>query len=131
MPYVPPKDANNQLKDSIADIKARNGSPPWRERVAATERFRIVLLCWPQEFAHRQHHHPRADETFIICEGQARFIFDGGPEIVAGPGDVLFAPRGVAHDVTAVGEEHLLMFAIVTPNEPDDEVKGLKGKYQA
>lgn len=120
MPYVAPEDANNRLIDSLVDIKARNGLPPWRERILATERFRMVLLCWPPGHHYPKHHHPRADESWLICEGSVQVIFDDGREMIAGPGNILFAKKGVAHDMTAVGKEPLLMIAVVTPNEPDD-----------
>lgn len=126
MPYVSPKDANNKLQESVADIKDRNKSPPWRERIAASGHFRIVLLCWLPGQAHKLHHHPEADEIMIIWEGKARFIFDGKTEIIGEPGDVLVAPVGVAHEVTAIGDKPLLMLAIVTPNRPNDEVQGLR-----
>ena len=123
MPYIAPEDANNRLIDSLTEIKARNGPPLWRERVLATERFRMVLLYWPPGFHHPNHYHPRADESWHICEGQVKVIFDGEKEMIAGPGSILFAKKGVAHDMTVVGDEPLLFIAIVTPNEPDDEVK--------
>jgi len=122
MPYVAPKDANNKLIDSLADIKARNGTPPWRESVLATERFRMVLICWPPGHHHPKHYHPRADESWFICEGQVQVVFDNGSPMVAGPGSILFAEKGIAHDMIAVGNEPLLMIAVVTPNELDDEV---------
>ncbi|MFQ6094574.1 MAG: cupin domain-containing protein [Candidatus Bathyarchaeia archaeon] len=122
MPYVVPEEANNRLIDYVEEIKARNGSPPWRERALATERFRMLVHCWPPGFGHPKHYHPRADEIWYIYEGQLKVIFDDGPEIVAGPGSVLFAKKGTAHDMVAVGKDPLVMLVFVTPNEPDDEV---------
>jgi len=123
MPYVATEEANNRMIDYIADIKARNGPPPWRERVMATERFRMVLLCWPPGHNFPKHWHPNADESWIICEGQVKVRFDEGPEMTAGPGALIFARKGVTHDMTVVGKEPLLMIAIVTPNEPNDELR--------
>jgi len=122
MPYVAPEDANNKLIDSLAEIKARNGPPPWRERVLATERFRMLIHCWPPGFGHPKHYHPRADEIWYVLEGQVKVIFDDGPAGVAGPGSVLFTKKGTAHDIVAIGKDPLVMIVFVTPNEPDDEV---------
>jgi len=122
MPYVDPREANNRLIDSLEEIKARNGSPPWRERMVATERFRMVLLCWPPGHHHLKHYHPRVDESIFICEGHVRAIFDDDQEIVAGPGSFLFAERGVAHDMIVIGERPLIMIAVVAPNEPNDDI---------
>ena len=123
MPYVSSEDANNRPVDSLEDIEARNGPPPWRERVAATERFRMLLLCWPPGHHHPRHYHPRADESWYIIKGQVGVKFDDEPEIVASPGSFLLAKRGVIHDMTATGNQPLVMIAIVTPNQPDDEVQ--------
>jgi mannose-6-phosphate isomerase-like protein (cupin superfamily) len=123
MPYIAPKDARNKFVDSLSDINTRNDSPPWRECVAATKRFRMVLLCWPPSYHYPKHYHPRADESWVICEGQVRAIFNDGAATIAGPGSILFARKGVIHDMTTVGNEPLLMIATVTPNELDDEIR--------
>ncbi len=43
-----------------------------------------------------RHVHDREDETFIVTEGEITY-FIGENMIKAYPGDVVFAPRGVAH----------------------------------
>ncbi len=122
MPYVAPEDANNKLIDTMDEIKSRKGSPPWRERVLATARFRILIHCWPQGFGHPKHYHPRADEIWYIYEGQLKVTFNEGPTLIASQGSILFAEKGIAHDMVSVGKEPLVMLVFVTPNEPDDEV---------
>lgn len=42
------------------------------------------------------HVHHTSDETFYILEGRIRFLI-GGQVHDAGPGDVVFAPRGIPH----------------------------------
>lgn len=42
------------------------------------------------------HVHQREDETFVVLEGEVDFEVGGRP-IPAGPGTVLFGPRGVPH----------------------------------
>lgn len=42
------------------------------------------------------HVHHTSDETFCILEGRMRFLI-GGQVYDAGPGDVVFAPRGIPH----------------------------------
>ena len=122
MPYLPTEEANNKLLETIQEIKARNGSPPWRERVLATPRFRLLVHAWQVGFGHPQHYHPRADEIWYILEGQLRVTFDGGEPVVAGTGGILFAKKGTRHDMASVGEKPLIMLVVVAPNEPDDEV---------
>jgi len=122
MPYLPPREANNKLLDTVQEIKKRNGSPPWRERVLATERFRMLVHCWAPRFGHPKHYHPRADEVWYICEGQLEVTFNDDVTLVAGPGSVLFAKKETAHDMLSVGSEPLVMLVFVAPNERDDEV---------
>ena len=122
MPYVAWEDANNKLIDTLEEIKARNRDQVWRERVLATERFRMLVLCWPPGFGHPKHYHPRADEIWYIHEGKLKVIFNDGKPMVAGPGSILFAEKGTMHDMVSVGEKPLLMFVFVAPNEPEDEV---------
>ena len=122
MPYVAPEDANNRLIDSLEEVKTRNGNPPWRERELATERFRMVVLCWPPGFVYPKHYHPRADEFWLIQEGGIRVSFDEGPAKEAGPGSVLFAKKGTVHEMANIGKDRLIMIAVVIPNEQDDDV---------
>jgi mannose-6-phosphate isomerase-like protein (cupin superfamily) len=42
------------------------------------------------------HIHEHEDETFVVLEGEHVFQI-GDREITAGPGDVVFGPRGVPH----------------------------------
>jgi len=122
MPYVPPEEANNKLIDTLHEIRARKGSPPWREKVLATPRFRMLVHCWPAGFGHPGHYHPRADEIWYVIEGELTVSFDGGEKIVAEPGSILFAQKGTIHDMKSSGKVPLVMLVFVTPNEPDDEV---------
>ena len=122
MPYVPPEEANNKLIETVKEIKARKGSPPWREKVLATPRFRMLIHCWPAGFGHPKHYHPRADEIWYILEGQLKVSFNNGEPIVAGSGSILFAEKGTSHDMESVGKIPLVMLVFVAPNEPDDEV---------
>jgi len=122
MPYVAREDANNKLIETIEEIKARSLSLQWRERVLATGRFRLLVLCWPSGFSHPTHYHPRADEIWYIYEGKLKVSFNEGPTLVAEPGSILFAEKGTTHDMISVGEDPLVMLVFVAPNEPDDEV---------
>ena len=61
-----------------------------------------------------------------MLEGCATFRFaDGRDEVTAGPGTILFAPRGVAHEIAVPGPDPLILLVSVTPNEdaPDETVE--------
>jgi len=50
------------------------------------------------------HRHPTYDETHIICEGRYECRL-GDARLALGPGEMLFAPRGVPHSVKSVGPQ--------------------------
>jgi mannose-6-phosphate isomerase-like protein (cupin superfamily) len=56
--------------------------------------FSIVEEFYPLDTPLHIHH--SHDELFYVLEGEHVFTV-GGTELQAGPGDVVFAPRGVAH----------------------------------
>ena len=122
MPYVSPKEANNNLIETINEIKARKGSPPWREKVLATPRFRLLVHCWPPSFGHVGHYHPRADEIWYVLEVRLKVSFNTREPTIAGPGSILFAEKGTSHDMKSVGKKPLMMLVFVAPNEIDDEI---------
>jgi quercetin dioxygenase-like cupin family protein len=62
------------------------------------------------------HRHTREDEAFYILEG--RFTVLLGEEIVeVGPGDFVFAPRGIAHGWTNDGDTPAYALALIAPSD--------------
>ena len=60
------------------------------------------------------HIHPRQEERFEVVAGNMRFRM--GPEsVVAGPGDVVVVPAGVAHDFANAGDTDALVRVEVRP----------------
>ena len=57
------------------------------------------------------HVHDHEDEVFLIRRGKIRFVVDGR-ETIAGPGETVFGPRGLAHSWEVFGDE--MVDAIVT-----------------
>jgi quercetin dioxygenase-like cupin family protein len=62
------------------------------------------------------HIHTREDETFHIQSGRFEG-FLGDQLFEAGPGDAIFAPRGVPHAWRCVSEDGGQMLLLVTPGE--------------
>jgi mannose-6-phosphate isomerase-like protein (cupin superfamily) len=118
MPYVAPEGALNLRAVDLAALRREAGAPPWRRPLAGTSATRWVLSEWPAGFTAPAHHHPYADEAFLVLEGRADFRFDDAPDVIAaGPGTFLVAPRGLAHQIAVPGPEPLLLLVSVTPNE--------------
>ena len=118
MPYVGPEEAINARTIDVAAIRREMGSPPWRRAVVATGNARWVLWAMAGGYVQPAHRHPRADEVFQVLEGCATFRFgESRDEVSAGPGTILFAPRGVAHEIVVPGPDPLILLVSVTPNE--------------
>ena len=60
------------------------------------------------------HVHPRQEERFEVVAGTMRFRM-GRERIVAGPGEVVVVPAGVAHDFANAGESDALVRVEVRP----------------
>jgi quercetin dioxygenase-like cupin family protein len=126
MPYVAPSEAVSAGPADLAEIRRAMGQPPWRRPLVATETTRWVLWAMPAGFRQPPHWHPRADEVFHVLDGRAVFRLGGsGGEVVAGPGTVLHARPGEAHEIAVPGPGALLLLVSVTPNEdaPDETVE--------
>lgn len=60
------------------------------------------------------HIHHREDETFQILEGEYEFMVGGKP-ILAKPGTTLFAPRGIPHTYSYVGQTSGRLMTVIPP----------------
>lgn len=76
-------------------------------------RLTIVEVTDPPHSSAPFHVHYHDDETFWILEGGATFDV-GDQTFEAGPGDVVFGPRGVRHRYS-VGPDGLRVLFIMTP----------------
>lgn len=60
------------------------------------------------------HVHSHEDESFYVVSGELEFMVDG-VALGAGAGDLLFGPKGVPHNFTAVGDEPARVICITSP----------------
>jgi mannose-6-phosphate isomerase-like protein (cupin superfamily) len=60
------------------------------------------------------HVHDREDETFVLVTGRCRFHL-AGREMLRGPGETVFVPRGTEHTFQVVGSEPCRHLVILTP----------------
>lgn len=61
-----------------------------------------------------RHIHEKEDETFVMISGKCR-VWMAGTEIIAGPGESVFIPRGTSHTFKVVGDEPSRHLVILTP----------------
>lgn len=73
----------------------------------------IIEVTEPPNAAAPLHVHHAEDETFYILEGEVAFELDGERR-AAGPGDVVFGPRGVPHRYDVGGDGARMLF-VLTP----------------
>ncbi len=64
------------------------------------------------------HHHSNSDNLYYILEGEASVLCEG-KEVTAGPGEVVWIPRGEKHDVVNIGKGELRLIEVKTPAESD------------
>jgi mannose-6-phosphate isomerase-like protein (cupin superfamily) len=60
------------------------------------ELFRAELIVQPGSYIVRSHIHPNQEERFVVLEGRYGWAI-GAERGVAGPGETLVCPKGVAH----------------------------------
>ena len=117
MPHVGPDDARNDRALDLTALAAAAGPGTWRERLIADGGTRWVLLSWEPGTVTVPHRHPHASETFLVMEGRLGARIGDEPEVEAGPGTLLFAPRNATHALRAIGDGRLLLIASVAPNQ--------------
>lgn len=126
MPFVSVAEALNHTLVDVGGPDVQAGPIRRRVPLVGSDALRVVFLRMPADGEpHPPHHHPRADEVMLIMEGRATFTVGDEPSFVAGPGSLVYAPRGVVHHMRATGPEPVAWLTIVTPNEdaPDESVE--------
>lgn len=66
------------------------------------------------------HVHPTTDEAFYVAEGQAAFRL-GDREVSAGPGSLIFVPRGTVHTAWNSGDVPTRGVIIISPGDVEHE----------
>ncbi len=126
MPFVAVDEAQNAtVLDTVGALREL---VPGRQRalLVASDALRVVLLRMEEhEEPHRPHQHPEADEAMLVVEGRGTFTVGNEPGFVAGPGSLVYVPRGVVHRIQVAGPEPLAWLSIVAPNQdaPDEAVE--------
>ena len=77
-------------------------------------RFALVQhLFAPRALAAPMHRHSREDEYTYVLEGRIGAVL-GGEEFIAGPGDLIFKPRGQWHTFWNAGDERAAVLEIIS-----------------
>jgi quercetin dioxygenase-like cupin family protein len=73
----------------------------------------------PRVLAGPLHYHTREDEYSYVLEGRLGALL-GDQEVLAGPGDLVFKPRGQWHTFWNAGEETTSILELITPAGLED-----------
>jgi quercetin dioxygenase-like cupin family protein len=90
-----------------------------RSRITAADTLgRLAVMDYraPAGFSPPRHIHRNDDELFLILSGHIVLWTEAGSRI-AGPGDWVLLPRGIAHSWSAYGDDGVHFQIIVTPGE--------------
>ena len=78
-------------------------------------RFAVVQhLFAPRALAAPMHRHHREDEFSYVLHGRIGAVSDG-VELLAGPGDLIFKPRGQWHTFWNAGDEPAAVLELISP----------------
>lgn len=78
-------------------------------------RFTISTVITPPDSGPPLHYHLHEDECFHVQEGRTAFFVDGKWQ-EAGPGAILFMPKGTVHTFKNVDNKPNRMLVITTPS---------------
>jgi mannose-6-phosphate isomerase-like protein (cupin superfamily) len=73
----------------------------------------------PHVLAGPLHHHTREDEYSYVLEGRLGALL-GDQEVLAGPGDLVFKPRGQRHTFWNPGDTPTRILELITPSGLED-----------
>ena len=100
-----------------SQIAAPTDDGRFRRMVVQQARVRAGLLRYAAGDTVPEHAHRESDEVFYVVSGHPTFVIDGRP-IVVEPGSLMHVSAGEVHGIV-VGEEPLLLMAVVSPNLDD------------
>lgn len=79
--------------------------------VVEGERMQVGLITLRRGSPARAHSHPNEQWTYVL-KGRARVSVGGGPEMLAVPGSLIYAPANVEHWVEALPDEDVVFFTV-------------------
>ena len=85
-----------------------------KSTVFESDRLLVGLNAFEPGQAHALHAHAGMDKTYLVIEGEGRFLLDGR-DLPMAAGDMLVAPDGVPHGVRNTGAARLLVLAMLAP----------------
>lgn len=70
------------------------------------------IVTFPPKSSMGYHVHNGETETYVILSGKGLYS-DNGTEVIVEPGDVTYCPSGEGHGLENIGEEDLVIIALI------------------
>lgn len=107
----------NNLHESLEDIIAEQGDPPWSHRLVDSDHIMSMLICQAPGTENDRHYHLQ-DEWWIILQGEIDWEMENSDQVLeAKAGDIIFAPKNHFHLIKPKGSEKTVRLAISHPQE--------------
>jgi mannose-6-phosphate isomerase-like protein (cupin superfamily) len=103
--------------------KATEKNNDFRQVLFTSKHLQLVLMCLLPKEEIGNEVHANVDQFFRIEVGEARFVFNGKEEHIAGAGDAVVVPAGTYHNViNASATKPLKLYTIYAPPNHRDGV---------
>jgi mannose-6-phosphate isomerase-like protein (cupin superfamily) len=113
--------------------KATEKNNYFRQVLFTGKHLQLVLMCLLPKEDIGNEVHANVDQFFRIEVGEARFVFNGKEEHIAGAGDAVVVPAGTYHNVinTSATKPLKLYTIYAPPNHRDGVVHRTRGDAEA
>jgi mannose-6-phosphate isomerase-like protein (cupin superfamily) len=85
-------------RDDAPEIDAPEDAVAMRKLVTAAHEAGMSVTWVRLDGRHRRLRTDRSARVYYVLDGSATFVLGDGPELEAGPGDVVVVPRGVPYE---------------------------------
>ena len=101
---------------NLTELREDLGMGSWAVRIAYNTLFGGVVIQQQPGEGNRRHHHHDADENWVILAGEWEWWIDGVGTRRVKTNDIIVVPCGVKHQITCVGDEPGVRYAITRPD---------------
>lgn len=116
VPNVVLGEFENSCLTNTTDLIRKFGEGSWAVRLVYNDRFGGVLIQQQPGEGNRLHYHPDCDECWVILRGEWEWFIEGEGTKRVSSHDIVLVPKGVKHQITCVGSEPGIRFAITGPD---------------
>ena len=102
---------------NLSELRDKLGLTSWAVRIAYNKRFGGVLIQQQAGEGNRKHHHPDADENWVILDGEWEWWIEGKGTKKVVINDIVVVPKKTWHQIKCVKGPGV-RYAITQPDVP-------------